>query len=76
MSLDFEKSFVLQIDALELSVGAVLSQQGDDGHEHPLAYWNRKLLPREQKYFTIEKECLTIKLGVCAFHVYQLGRPF
>ena len=48
-SLDFEKSFVLQTDASsELGVGAVLSQQDDDGHEHPVAYWSRRLLPREQ----------------------------
>ena len=47
MSPDVEKSFVLQTDASELGVGAVLSQQGDDGHEHPVAYWSRKLLPRD-----------------------------
>ena len=76
MSPDFEKSFVLQTDASEHGVGAVLSQQGDDGHEHPVAYWSRKLLIREQKYSTIEKECLAIKLGVSAFRLYLLGRPF
>ena len=76
MSPGFEKAFVLQTDASELGVGAVLSQQGDDGHEHPVAYWSRMLLPQEQRYSTIEKECLAIKLGVNAFHVYLLGRPF
>ena len=75
MSPDFEKSFLLQTDASEHGVGAVLSQQGDDGHEHPVAYWSRKLLPCEQTYSTIEKECLAIKLGVSAFRVYLLGRP-
>ena len=69
MSLDFEKSFVLQTD--ELGVGAVLSQQGDDGHEHPVAYWSRKLLPKEQKYSTIEKECLAITWGL-TLSVYTL----
>ena len=76
MRPDFEKSLVFQTDASEHGVGAVLSQQGDDGHEHPVAYWSRKLLPREQKYSNIEKECLAIKLGVNAFCVYLLGRPF
>ena len=38
MILDFEKSFVLQTDASEHGVGAVLSQQGNNGHEHPVAY--------------------------------------
>jgi len=38
-----------------------------------VAYWSKKLLPREQQYSTIEKECLAIKLGVDAFWVYLLG---
>ena len=32
--------------------------------------------PREEHYSTIEKECLAIKLGVKAFKVYLLGKPF
>ena len=34
------------------------------------------LLPREQKFSMIEKECLAIKLGVEAFTVYLLGWKF
>ena len=41
-----------------------------------MAYFSRKLLPREQKYATIEKECLAIKLGMEAFQVYLLGKEF
>ena len=38
MSPHFERPFVLQTDASEQSVGAVLNQQDDDGDEHPVAY--------------------------------------
>ena len=38
--------------------------------------FSRKLLPREQRYATVEKEFLVIKLGVEAFQVYLLGREF
>ena len=75
-SPDLSKQFVLQTDASERGIGAVLSQRSSDGEEHPVAYYSRKLLPREERYSTIEKECLAIKLGVYAFRVYLLGRPF
>ena len=36
----------------------------------------QKVATWEQKYSTIEKECLAIKLGVSVFRIYLLGRPF
>jgi len=75
-SPDFTRSFISQTDASEHGVGAVLSQCDDDGQEHPIAYFSHKLLPREEHYSTIEKECLAIKLVVQAFRVHLLGRPF
>ena len=73
---DFKQPFILQTDASERGVGAVLSQHDDMGQEHPVAFFSRKLLPREERYSTIEKECLAIKLGVQAFKAYLLGRSF
>ena len=75
-SPDFSKTFYLQTDASNRGVGAVLSQLAEDGQDWPIAYFSRKLLPREVKYSTIEKECLAIKLGIEAFRVYLLGRTF
>ena len=59
-------------------MGAVLSQRDAEGNDHPVAYFSRKLLPRELevRYSTIEKECLAIKLTVQSFRVYLLGREF
>ena len=73
---DFSKAFILQTDASNRGVGAVLSQKDDEGSDRPVAYFSRKLLQREERYSTIEKECLAIKLGVEAFKVYLIGRPF
>ena len=73
---DCDKPFVVQTDASDRGVGGVLSQLGSDGVEHPVAYFSRKSLPREEKYPTIEKECLAIKLSVQTFRVYLLGKPF
>ena len=54
------KRYVLQIDASEQGLGAVLSQAALNGEEHPVAFASRKFLPREKNYSVIEKECLAI----------------
>lgn len=42
---DFSRPFILQTDASEVGVGAVLSQADAEGYDHPVAYFSRKLLP-------------------------------
>ena len=73
---DFTKPFVLQTDASDRGVGAVLSQSTENGMDQPVAYFSRKLLTREEKYSVVEKECLAIKLAIQAFRVYLLGQAF
>ena len=75
-SPDLSLSFIVQTDASDRGIGAVLSQIFPGGSEHPVCYYSRKLLPREERYATVEKECLAIKLAIQAFRVYLLGRPF
>ena len=70
------KQFVLYTDASDWGLGSVLSQVGRDEDKHPVAYASRKLFPREQRYSTIEKECLAIVWSLKLFHTYLLGRQF
>ena len=72
-SPNFSRLFILQTDH---GVGAVLSWRDEHGDEHPVGYFNHKLLPREERYSAVEKECLAIKLGIQAFQVYLLGIEF
>ena len=72
---DFTKPLLVQTDASETGVGAVLSQL-QEGEEHPITYVSRKLLPREQRYSTIEKECLAIKWALEELRYYVWGRHF
>ena len=54
---NFEQEFVLQTDASNDEIGAILLQE-ELGVKHPVAFASRKLLLREVHYSTIEKECV------------------
>jgi len=56
-------------------LGAVLSQL-QEGEEHPIMLIIRKLLPQEQRYSTVEKECLVIKWALETPRYYLLGQHF
>ncbi len=73
---NFGKEFVLQTDASDYGVGAVLSQLDDLGNEKVIAYASKALSPREQKYSTTEKEAFAVVFGTAHFRVYLLGRHF
>ena len=72
---DMGKGFVLRTDASDVGVGAALLQDAG-GKLFPVAFASKKLLPREQKYSTIEKECLAIVWGVKKFSLYLYGKQF
>ena len=73
---DFGVPFILQTDASDCGLGAVLSQMDASGEEHPVAYYSRKLAPREKNYAMIEIECLSIKAAIQNFRVYLVGAKF
>ena len=75
-SPNFTMLFTLHTGALDRGVRAVLSQKDESGLDHPVSYYSRKLLPREQRYSNVEKEMLAIKLATSAFRVYLLKRHF
>ncbi|CAM5105440.1 unnamed protein product [Natator depressus] len=72
---DFNKEFILQTDASEVGLGAVLLQMVGD-KEHLILYLSRKLLLREQKYAVVERECLAVKWAMERLCYYLLGRRF
>ena len=73
---DVGRPFVLQTDASNIAVGAVLLQKQEDGSEKPVGYFSKKLTSVQKRYCTFEKECLGFVLGTEHFRVYLLARPF
>ena len=72
---DFNHVFILQTDASNVGIGAMLLQE-ENGTKHPIAFASRKLLPRETRYSTIEKECLRIVWSITKFQDYLYGKEF
>ena len=66
---------ILDTDASDTGIGAVLSQM-QDGAERVLAYGSRKLAKAEQNYCTTRRELLAIVDFTSHFRQYLLGRPF
>lgn len=57
---DWSKDFHIQTDASDISVGAVLFQQGNNGERYPLAYHSKTLDKTEKNWSATEKELFGI----------------
>jgi hypothetical protein len=68
---NFNQSFVLETDACDTGIGAVLMQNG-----HPVAYLSKHLCPRNQALSVYEKECLAILMAVDKWRPYLQHQKF
>ncbi|GFX62586.1 retrovirus-related Pol polyprotein from transposon 297 [Trichonephila clavipes] len=57
---NFEREFIVQTDASNAGMGAVLTQLTEQGEEHPILYLSKKFSEVEKRYCTTEKECASI----------------
>ena len=56
--VDPEKPFIIEADASDFALGSILSQPGEDGHLHPVAFHSRKFNVAEINYEVRDKELL------------------
>ena len=72
---DYNIPFTLQTDASKRGIGALLAQMDSAGTEHPIAYYSRKMFPRECRYSAIEQGLAVVE--ACKYFLpYLLGRSF
>ena len=70
----FERPFILQTDASDYAIGAVVSQKDTANVEHPIAYISRTLKKTERNYSVTEKECLALVYACQIFRPLLFGR--
>ena len=64
---------VVETDASDYAVAAILSMQHPDGELHPIAFHSRTLNPTELNYDTHDKELLAIFEAFTVWHHYLEG---
>lgn len=62
---DFQQQFVVETDASDKGIGAVLQQNG-----HPIAFMSKALSPHYQGFSTYEKEYLVVIVAVDQWRPY------
>ena len=68
---DLSRPFIIQVDACESGVGAVLMQENPKTQLlHPVSYYSYKLKKHQLSYSTVEKELLAIILTLQKYEVY------
>ena len=65
--------FVLDTDASQFTVGAILSQE-PNGEERVIAYMSKTMNKHELQYCTTRKELLAVVTALKHFHHYLLGQ--
>ena len=73
---DLSRPFILDTDACQSGIGAVLSQEQEDGKERVIAYASRALSKAERRYSVTRQELLAAVTFIHQFRQFLLGRHF
>ena len=74
---NFDKPFLLEMDASKKGLGMVLSQKQSDGWYHPVTFGSHSLTPSEKNYHSSKLEFLALKWSMMEhFKEYLVYAPF
>jgi hypothetical protein len=73
---NWENEFHVHVDALAISLGAILTQPRDGAMDHPIYFASRKLSQVEHNYTTTKREGLAMIYSLHKFRNYLLGSHF
>jgi len=73
---DQDRPAMIETDASDFAIGAVLSQKFEDGNIHPCAFLSRQMSPAEFNYDVFDKEMLAIVYALQKWRHYALGTPY
>ena len=70
------KSFLLYMQPMNHSLGALLAQKNDESFEHAIYYLSRTLIVAESRYNSVKKECLALVFAVQKTRHYLVAKPY
>ena len=70
---DYKKDWVLEVDASDIALGAVLGQKQDDLEVHLVYFWSRQLSSAERNYSMTDQEYLAVVAACSKLRPYILG---
>lgn len=71
--IDMDKPFYLLVDASDHTVSGALTQIGDDGIEHPVAFCSLKLNKTQRNWATVEKEAYAALSALRKYYKWVFG---
>jgi hypothetical protein len=73
---DPNKPYILDTDASDVALGAVLMQKDEEGYLRPVAYASKSLGPAEKNYGVTDREALAIVWALEHFNTYCEGHKY
>jgi len=67
---------MIETDASDFAIGAILSQKFEDGKIHPVSFISRKLSSAEMNYDVYDKEMLAIVFALEKWRQFLQGSEF